>query len=204
MRKKTVSLVLIFALFAALLVSFSSCSSPYTDEQAREILAEVLEKDVELNKIIWGEGLSTEKDPGGHEDDSTFYYMEVSIDSKYKSLDELKAAVDETYAENLREIVYEHAFGSDDEAEESETVPRYSQSTSGFLQIDVTEPGFELKNVAYIEDATVSRGTKKSIEIDIKVSSDGGETFRDKTLVLRLEDGVWKLDTQSWCVDFVY
>ncbi len=202
MSKKIFSFILIFAVLAVSLVSFSSCRSPYSEEEAREILEEVLAKDVELNKIIWGEGLPTREDPGEHVNDSTFYYMEVSPDSAYIGLDELKEAVRDTYAKKLREIVWEHAFGDGDVNKESETIPRYDEN-DGYLQIDVTKEGFDLKNVAYIGESEIVRAKKNMIEIEIKVSADG-ENFREKTLVLQREDGVWKLDTQSWCVDFVF
>ena len=142
------------------------------------------------------------EDPGDHVNDSTFYYMEVSPDSAYIGLDELKEAVRDTYAQNLRKIVWEHAFGDGDVNEESETIPRYDEN-DGYLQIDVTKEGFDLKNVAYIGESEIVRAKKNMIEIEIKVSADG-ENFREKTLVLQREDGVWKLDTQSWFVDFVY
>lgn len=194
--------LLIFILIVTLLPgTLTSCASPYSEEEAREILAEVLEKDTELNRIIWGEGFETEGDPGDHVNDSTYYYMEVSMLSKYTSLDELKEAVNETYSESLREIVYAYAFGAEGE-EESNVIARYDESASGFLQIDVTNPGFNLSNIAYIGESKIIRANKKMIEIEINVSSDA-KTFKEKRLTLRLENDIWKMDTQSWCIDFV-
>ncbi len=202
--KKIFSLIMILALFSASVLSFSSCASAYTEEEAREILAEVLAKDVELNQIIWGEGLATEKDPGEHVEDSTFYYMEVSMVSKYTSLDELKEAVKETYAEELLDIVWQYAFGY--EGIESEIIPRYAESKNGYLQVNVAKSTlrkFDLSSVAYIGDSKLVRAKKDMIKIDIQVSSDG-KNFRERTLELYLIDGVWKLDTQTWCIDFQY
>lgn len=199
MSKKIFSFILIFAFLSSFLLSFSSCAPAYSDDEAKAILAEVLEKETRLCVILYGEGLKTRDDPGDHVNDSTFYYMEVAPDSEYVGLDELKEAVKETYAEDIRAVVWEYAFGSDDETKENQFIPRYAEN-DGYLQIDVTNEGFDLRSVAYIEESEVIRARKNTIEIEIKVSGDGGKTFREKTLVLKLEDGAWKLDTQSWCV----
>ncbi len=203
MSKKIFSLILITVILATSLISFSSCTSPYSEHQARDILAEVLERETRLCEILYGKGLDTREDPKAHVNDSTFYYMEVAPNSEYIGLDELKEAVKETYAEDIRKVVWEYAFGSENEGDEAEFIPRYAEN-DGYLQIDVTNGGFDLKNVAYIGESKISRGKKNMIEIEIKVSSDGGETLREKTLILKNEDGIWKLDTQSWCVDFVF
>ena len=202
--KKIVSLIALISLISTSLLIFSSCASPYTEEEAREILAEVLAKDVELNQIIWGEGLSPENDPEEHINDSTFYYMEVSMLSKYTSLDELKEAVKETYAEELLDIVWQYAFGYD--GIQTDHIPRYAQNKNGYLQVNVaksTLKKFDLTSVAYIGESKIVRAKKDMIKIDILVSSDG-ENFRERTLELYLIDGIWKLDTQTWCIDFQY
>jgi hypothetical protein len=196
MLKRIFSLTLVLCT----LLSFTSCSKKYTDEEAREILAEVLEKEVGICRVIYGEGLKTREDPSEHINDSTFYYMEVASDSEYIGLSQLKEAVSEVYATDVLRDVWEYAFGNGEE--EKQIIPRYAEN-NGYLQIDVTNEGFNLKNVAYIGESAVKRAKKDMIEIEIKVSSDNGETFREKTLILKNEGGVWKLDTQSWCVDMV-
>ena len=202
--KKAFSLIITFVLVATSLISLSSCAPAYTDEEAKNILAEVLAKDIELNKIIWGEGLSPEKDPKEHESDSTFYYMEVGMLSRYTSLDELKEAVKDTYTEELQAIVWQYAFGY--EGIESDIIPRYSENKDRFLTVNVAKATlrkFDLTSVAYLGDAKVKRAKKDMIRIEVPFSSDG-KTFRERTLELYLVDGVWKLDTQTWCIDFQY
>ena len=202
--KKIFSLIMILTLLSSLVLSFSSCAPAYSEEEAREILAEVLAKDTQLNRIIWGEGLLTEKEAGEHADDSTFYYMEVSMLSKYTSLDELKEAVKEAYTDELIDIVWQYAFGYEDV--ESEIIPRYAQNKNGYLQVNVAKAtlrSFDLKSVAYIGESKIVRAKDDMIKINIKVSSDG-KKFIEKTLELYLIDGVWKLDTQTWCIDFQY
>lgn len=199
--KKAITLLIICCTLLSSTLVLTSCSKKYTDEEARAILSEVLEKEVKLCKVIYGEGLKTREDPSDHLDDSTFYYMEVAPDSEYVGLSQLEEAVRDVYAVEIRKVVWEYAFGNG--GEEKTLIPRYAEN-NGYLQIDVTNEGFNLKSVAYIGESTVRRAKKDMIEIEIKVSSDGGETFRDKTLILKNEDGVWKLDTQSWCVDVVW
>ena len=202
--KKAFSLIIILSLVATSLIYFSSCAPAYSDEEAINILAEVLAKDIELNKIIWGEGLSPEKDAGEHVNDSTFYYTEVSMLSKYTSLDELKEAVKDTYTEELQAIVWQYAFGY--EEIESDIIPRYSENKDGFLMVNVAKATlrkFDLTSVAYIGEAKVKRAKKDMIRIEVPFSADG-KTFRERTIELHLVDGVWKLDTQTWCIDFQY
>ncbi len=201
--KKILIFLLTFAILISSLALFTSCASPYTDEEAREILASLLERDIELSQIIWGEGLETQEDPGEHTEDSTFYYMEVATDSAYTSLEELKTAVRETYSETLYATIELSAFGRNG-GSENDIIPRYADTEDGFLQIDVTNEGFKLRDIAYIGDAKIVRGRKNSIKMDIKISSDSGETFREKRVVLLKENGVWKLDTQLWCVGYEY
>ena len=202
--KKAFSLVITFVLVATSLISLPSCAPAYTDEEAKNILSEVLARDIELNKIIWGEGLSPEKDASEHVNDSTFYYMEVSMLSKYTSLDELKEAVKETYTEELQAILWQYAFGY--EEIESDIIPRYSENKDGFLTVNVAKASlrkFSVTSVAYLGDAKVKRAKKDMIRIEVPFSTDG-KTFRKRTLELYLVDGVWKLDTQTWCIDFQY
>ena len=187
--KRIISLILVLSTLVLTLFSFASCGEKYTDEEARGILAELLEKEVKICNVIYGEGLKTREDPGEHKNDSTFYYMEVSPDSEYIGLSQLKEAVKEVYATDVLLDVWEYAFGSDGE-EEKTIIPRYAEK-DGYLQIDVTKEGFNLKNVAYIGESEVKRTRKNMIEIEIKISSDGGATFREKTLVLKNENEVW-------------
>lgn len=201
--KKILIFLLSFAILISSLTLFTSCASPYTNEEAREILASLLERDIELSQIIWGEGLETQEDPGEHTEDSTFYYMEVATDSAYTSLDELKTAVRETYSKTLYATIELSAFGRNG-GSENDIIPRYADTEDGFLQIDVTNEGFKLRDIAYIGDARIVRGRKNSIKMEIKVSSDSGETFRKKRVVLLKENGAWKLDTQLWCVGYEY
>ena len=62
---------------------------------------------------------------------------------------------------------------------------------------------FDLTSVAYIGEAKVKRAKKDKIKIEVPFSADG-KVFRERTIELHLVDGVWKLDTQTWCIDFQY
>jgi hypothetical protein len=124
--------------------------------------------------------------------------------SKYTSLDELKEAVRDTYTEELQEILWQYAFGY--EGIESDIIPRYSENKDGFLTVNVAKATlrkFSVTSVAYLSDARVKRAKKDMIRIEVPFSTDG-KTFRERTLELYLVDGVWKLDTQTWCIDFQY
>ncbi len=197
--KKITSFILILAVLSSVLVFFPSCSNAYGEEESISILTDLLYRDAELNKILWGEGLPIDGDPGEHIDDTTFYYMEVSVMSPYTGLDELKEAVKETYSEDLINIIWQNAFGV--EGVESTIIPRYAENKNGFLQINVAEATvkkFDLIATAHLDTAKLVRAKKDRIKFDIQISTDGSESHREKRVEICLENGVWKLDTQTW------
>lgn len=175
------------------------CKGPYSDEDAAEILTELLEKDAALNRYVWGDGFSTLEDPAEDADDTTTVYYRVSADAPYHSVDELKSAISELYSEELAVIINAYAFENTDK-----TMARfcdfYQNDEVADLQIDVTfnHPPYELNAVIYPSTAKVTRSSATIIETEVEYSN--GPDGERRTMEVRLlkENDIWKLDTQTW------
>lgn len=191
-----------FLLWICILIlpmSLFSCAGPYSDDEAAEILGELLVKEAELNRYIYGDGFSTREDPGEDAEKTTSIYYRVNEDAPYHSVDELKAEITALYSEEITPIIYGYAF------ETTETIKArfcdfYQNDAVADLQIDVTlnHPPYELKTVVYPSTAKVTRSSVTIIEAQIEYSN--GPDGEHRTMEIRLlnENDTWKLDTQTW------
>lgn len=183
-----------------LLLTFAGCKGPYNDAQAVEILTPLLERDVELNRYVWGDGFTTRDDPGEDADatDTSKYYR-VNEDAPYHSVEELKKAITDLYSTLLSETICAYAFENNED-----TMARFcdfiQNDEVADLQIDVTlnHPPYPLKAVLYPSTAVVKRSTTTIIEAEVEYSI--GMDGERQTMTVRMlnQDNVWKLDTHTW------
>lgn len=198
MKKLVAILLMLTTLFSVL--TLTGCKGPIGDTEAVEILTPLLEKDVELNRYIWGDGFTTREDPGDDAKETDFCkYYRVNEDAPYHSTAELKAAILDVYSTLLSETICAYAFENNDE-----TMARFcdfmQNNEVGDLQIDVTlnHPPYSLDAVLYPATAVVKRSTTTIIEAEVEYSI--GEDGEHHTMTVRLlkQDGKWKLDTHTW------
>ena len=182
-----------------------SCAGPFggKEDEVRDIVSSLIEKDIMLTSYIWGDGFRTTDYDVTKEDSSTAYYVRVSSDSPYHSCLELEEAAKEIYSSDLMKIIRGYAFENNDEV-----MSRFCDYTgsSGLgdsdditdLQIDVTKnhPPYKLTTVADLSSLKVKRSTVMIIECELECTV--GQ--RNTTMMLRLikEDGIWKIDSQNW------
>lgn len=180
-------------------LSLISCSGPYTDDDAAEILGDLLVKDAELNRYIYGDGFSTRDDPGEDADKTTSIYYRVNEDAPYHSVDELKAAISSLYSEEVCEMVYAYAFETTDTIK-ARFCDFYQNDAVADLQIDVTlnHPPYELETVIYPSTAKVTRSSATIIEADVEYSNGPDGEHRQMEVRLLKEGDIWKLDTRTW------
>ena len=81
-------LVILTALLIVSAVVFTSCGS-ITDDEAKDIIRELLPKTYELNDILFGPGLPYEKVPGGTD---ALLYLPVTKEAPYQNEEELKGS----------------------------------------------------------------------------------------------------------------
>jgi|GEM_PF-2179202 len=204
--KRTIITAISLMIMAACLLPLCGCAlfkGPISDDQAREILADVLPGAAVLNRWLWGEvPTATEV---GEEDaaSSVCMYYPVSSDCPYSSVEEMKADVDKYYTPEMAEIIYAYAFDNSDT-----TMSRFCNQygmdgTPNALQVDVTknhEP-YSITTVVYLDSVKVTRSAETIIEctVDSEVGSKGTE--RELTLTLIFEDDLWKLDSYNWIAE---
>lgn len=180
-------------------LSLFGCKGPYSDDDAAAILTDLLERDAELNSYIWGNAFGTLEDPGDDADDTTTVYYRVNAEAPYHSVDELRAAVNALYSEELAVIVNAYAFENTEK-----TMARfcdfYQNDEVADLQIDVTlnHPPYELKTVIYPATVKVTRSSATIIETEVEYSNGSDGERRTMDVRLLKENDVWKLDTQTW------
>jgi len=173
----------------------TSCTAAVelTDEEAIAILSDLIPRSAELNEIFWGEGLPTvDYDEDDLPISFNWYYVEVTPDCKYQSINDIEAAASQVFTYGFLQIIYSWAFfGS------YELKPRYSENDDGVLQRNVMDNGFELTTVFHIDQAKVKSGKRDSVTVTVPADVQG-EPYGDVDLVLIKENGVWLLDSPTY------
>lgn len=175
------------------------CKGPYSDSEAADILRELLERDVELNRYIWGDGFSTLEDPGEAADDTSVVYKRVNEDAPYHSVESLRKAVNDLYAEEVALIINAYAFENTEK-----TMARFSDfyqnDEVADLQIDVTlnHPPYELNTVIYPSTMKVTRSSATIINAEVEYSNGPDGERRTMEVSLLKENDTWKLNSQTW------
>lgn len=192
----------IFLALTALVSVFTltSCRGPVDNAEAIAIITPLLERDVELNRYIWGDGFTTRETPEDEEliSDICNYYR-VSEDAPYHSTAALKADIEEVYSTLLSAAICDYAFNNTDD-----TMARFcdfmQDNKVGDLQIDVTlnHPPYSLDAVMYPSTIVVKRSTTTIIEAELEYSIGADGEHRTMEIRVLKQDGKWKLDTHTW------
>ena len=202
--KKIVKTILCALLSAVFVLSCVACKGPVSDDDAQKILADLLEKEVLLNKYVYADGfvLSNTSEYEEHKDDATYYYSKVSKDSPFLTINDLKKALEEVYTEEVLEEIYVFAFNGSNETEGVTIIPRfYQKNGEERMSIDVTSYGvYDLRSVIKIDTAVVKRSTSNLMEVTVSYRPDLGKDLKEMSIQLRKIDGEWKLDSRTWAV----
>lgn len=187
MKLKKILLILCGAL---LLLSLTSCGA-LDDDEAREVLSDLLPKAAELNEIIWGAGLPPAETPEASAA-GTAKYAKVSADCGYSTLAELRAAAEAVFSAEFMEIINTTAFDGTEE-----TFPRYNETTDGVLQVNTSEKGFTLRSTLYPDRARVLYGIGDLLKVAVPCDFDG-KPADDYEIILVRENGLWKIDSPTY------
>ncbi len=216
--------IIAFALcLLALVLPLTGCMKAYSDEEAKEIVLPLLEKEAALNPYLYGQGFAF-ADPNEyeqHKGDSSFYYAPVASDSPYLTLSQLKSAMEELYSSQLMETVGVYAFGDPDKTSDTIVTARFYQKMSPEqllgedknLEIAKNDAQYRLrvdaasyetyKLTARIDAASlkVTRATRSLIEMSASYYGNSG-VKREMTFTVIFENGVWKLDSRTYLIGF--
>lgn len=199
MKKSAVLLSLVLILGAPL----ASCGSPLTEEQAKEIVAPLIEKSYEINDIFFGDGLPHEEvqedgDDVQYDVKSAVYLPVVS--EKYDSIESIKEAAREVYTESYLNTVFSHAFeGMTDGAGNVYEYARYISSlVTGFS----VRQGLEEENIlsGYVYDVStlkITGGGKGYVYFTVAATRDG-EDVGECPLSIKDEGNGWRLDSPTY------
>lgn len=199
--KRILAILLSAILLLSLVFSFTACG-PYSDAQANAILNELLTREADLNRYVYGDAFKTREDPGDDVDSPYQKYYKVAEDSKYLTLSSLMSEVDALIVSTSREEIYDYAFeGYEDE--NMSYPPRFAESADGVLEINVADHMYSPRTVALLGSAKVKRANETHIKANITVyrfDSEGNPIKATKTVDIRIENGEWKLVSQTMIV----
>ena len=198
--RRTATVFLIALLLVATL-AFTSCGC-ITDDEAKDIIRELLPKTYELNDILFGPGLPYEKVPGGTD---ALLYLPVSEDAPYRTEEELREATllvfSPDYAESIFELIFSgYSIEESESKSESKGVifARYFDGDDGILRVNVNFEPIVKKSRTYDLD-TIEIISKNNRRIIAKVGSivDGKADVTVKITFLNTDNG-WRVDSATY------
>lgn len=198
-----------FLAVLVLLLSVIGCEEQeipgLTDEEAEQVLIELLPRSVEIMHLFFGEGLAYEQPEQVIEYDGV-QYEPVQPGQAYSSIAQMRAALENLYASRYRNDLcilmfdgYEtpETTGSDEDEVLDETIlPRYRE-VDGVLQIDIKYQSLSFDTVPSAAGAKVIRGNAERVVVEVYYTSEskGNGTMR---VNLALDGGGWLLDGPTY------
>jgi len=188
-------LCLIFALSA-----FTGCASDAQKSEALNAFKELYPKSVEINEIIYGEGLPASKTFTAEEFEalSSPHYVPVAESSPYKTEKELKEAILAVYTQDYyNDVLKNTAFEGYGETG-SEPPPRYKE-VDGVLYVNVKFMGYNLTGKRLVDETTV-RSVKHGVATLKTPYIPGGEKNErvDKVLTMIFTESGWRFDDPTF------
>ena len=202
--KKTITKITSILLILAFALTLSACKGPITDDEAKDIAKDLLEKEIVLTQFVYGNDikLAKQSEYDQHKNDTTYYYAKVSENSSFTTKDQLIAAINEIYTERVADEVMEFAIDGNSGSEGATIIPRFYQpKDEDRLKIDVTSYGvYDLSAVILLDTLVVKRSTGSMIDAVVSYKAGESDITREMTVSLRKVDGEWKLDIRTWAV----
>ncbi len=193
--------ILVLFLSLVLAASMFSCSKPkplkISEEEAYEVLCDLVPRSYEFNVIFFGEGLPHED---GEYEDTT--YVEVDLaESKYGSIPEIKTEVEKVYSKRYLKSIYINMFvgsktTSSDGLLDNDVSPRY-KVIDGKLMIDASYDEVDIMGRLTVVSTAVVKKTPKYVSVDAVCQDESGNEI-EKRFFLTLENGVWLLDGPTY------
>lgn len=205
--KRIVVLILVLAAVVSTLSSCSLFKGPISDEQAAQILDELLPEVARLNAYIWGDAVKPGKSVSEDDESSSVaVYYPVSSDCPYHNTDEFMDDIVKYYSADMCAIISQYAFENSDSLR-SRFCNLYDDNMKVIdMQVDVTKnhTPFDLTAVALPHTAKVKRSTETIIEATLTTLV--GEDKKENELTVRLlyENDRWRIDSYNWIIGVDY
>lgn len=198
---KNMKRFLVLILSLVLTVSFFSCSKPkplkISEEEAYEVLCDLVPRSYEFNVIFFGEGLPHEE---GEYADTTYVEVDLSA-SKYSSIPEIKVEVERVYSKRYLRSIYINMFvgsktTSSDGLLDNDVSPRY-KAIDGKLMIDASYDEVEIMGRLTVVSSQTVKKTPKYVSVDAVCLDENGNEIQKRFFITK-ENGVWLLDGPTY------
>ncbi len=206
MKKSNIKVILASILLLALSLSLASCSFPPELSEIRADIVTLMDKSVEINEILFGEGLAVEKRM-----ESPFANYEcVAFETGYFSVQDIKDAAEEVYTLEYLTQIYEVTFtGKYDSISGSIVRAKYTDSDGMLLKykVEESETGkVSANNTVFLkgEPRTYDYTTLKIINpsradyVTFTVMSEKDGVKSEITLAIQLTAKGWRLDYPTY------
>ena len=170
-----------------------------SEEEALEVLKELVPKSYEINEIFFGKGLPND---GSETVDGTKYVAVDHEKSKYLSVEAIKAAAEAVYSSRYLSSVYVPMFegsasSSEDGLLDNDLSPRY-KLIAGVLHIDTSYAAFNIANMMHIDSVKIIKKTAEYVELEGTGTDSMEQTFVRRFFITLENSGVWRLDSPTY------
>ena len=196
--------ILSFFLMALLLFSLASCGgSGLSDDEIRDVYADLIEQSYLLNDVYYGDGLPFVNDPetmatlaGAI---SRFSYMPVDKNALLQSEAEIREATLAVFTQSMCDHLFTLAFeGMSTDDEETVVYARYIEMEDILtVRIDLADEALPLGRVYDMDTMDILNQSGNRIVASFATSVDGEPSVNVKLTLVRTADG-WRLDSPTY------
>ena len=196
--------ILSFLLTAVLLFSLASCGgSGLSDDEIRDVYADLIEKSYLLNDVYYGDGLHFVNDPetmatlaGAI---SRFSYMPVDKSAPLTSEKQIREATLAVFSQPMCDHLFTLAFeGMSTGDDETVVYARYiEQSEILTVRIDLADEALPLGRVYDLDSMDILNQNGSRIVASFATSVDGKPSVNVKLTLVNTPDG-WRLDSPTY------
>lgn len=196
--------ILSFLLTAVLLFSLASCGgSGLSDDEIRDVYADLIEKSYLLNDVYYGDGLPFVNDPetmaalaGAI---SRFSYMPVDKSAPFQSEAEIREATLAVFSQPMCDHLFILAFeGMSTGDDETVVYARYiEQSEILTVRIDLADEALPMGRVYDLDSMDILNQNGSRIVASFPTSVNGEPSVNVKLTLVKTADG-WRLDSPTY------
>ncbi len=189
-------------LTAVLMLAFCGCgASKMTDAEAVGILAELIPLSQELNAVLWGDALPLEdENPEAVRTVTAAQYYPVSAESRYQTVEQVKADCEKVFSSDYLEDVYPMIFDGytyeDENGNKVEVEPRYRNDDRGVIARDITSLSYTFGTEIDTSSAHVEETGEGIVRVSVKCTVNGEQS--EMKITLRLQGEKWLLDSPTY------
>lgn len=196
--------ILPFLLASVLLLSLASCGgSGMSEDEIRDVYADLIEQSYILNDVYYGDGLPFVNDEETMASlagaSSRFSYMPVDETAPFTSEAEIREATAAVFTKSMCDHLYVLAFeGMSTDSDETVVYARYiEQNEILTVRIDLADEALPLGRVYNFDSMDIISQNKNRIVASFATEVDGETSVNVKITLTKTENG-WRLDSPTY------